>query len=94
MKLSEGTYLQRGKYRIEKVLGQGSFGITYLATVNLVGEFGSMPTNTKVAIKEFFMRDVNGKVEETVTCGSKEGIFSNYKRRFIKEDVSRFRREK
>ncbi|MDE6553030.1 MAG: serine/threonine protein kinase [Muribaculaceae bacterium] len=85
MKLSEGTYLQRGKYRIEKVLGQGSFGITYLATVNLVGEFGYMPTNTKVAIKEFFMRDVNGRVEGTVTCGSKEGIFSNYKRRFIKE---------
>ncbi len=85
MRLAVGTYLQRGKYRIEKVLGQGSFGITYLASVNLVGELGSLPTNTMVAIKEFFMRDINGRIDGTVTSGSKDGIFSNYKRRFIKE---------
>ncbi len=85
MKLSIGTYLQRGKYRIERVLGQGSFGITYLASVNLVGKLGTIRTDTKVAIKEFFMRDVNGRNEDTVTTGSKESIFYNYKRRFIKE---------
>lgn len=85
MKLNAGTYLNKGKYRIEKVLGQGSFGITYLATVNIVGTLGTIASSTKVAIKEFFMREVNGRNEETVTTGSKEGIFYNYKRRFIKE---------
>ena len=42
-------FLQDGKYRIEKSLGQGGFGITYLATqVNL---------NRQVAIKEFYPKD-------------------------------------
>lgn len=85
MRLSIGTYLNNGKYRIEKVLGQGSFGITYLAVVNIVGVLGSIPSSTKVAVKEFFMREVNGRNEDTVTTGSKDGIFYNYKRRFIKE---------
>ena len=85
MKLAIGTYLNKGKYRIERVLGQGSFGITYLAVVNIVGALGSIPSSTKVAVKEFFMREVNGRNEDTVTTGSKDGIFYNYKRRFIKE---------
>ena len=31
MNLPTGTLLQGGKYRIEGLLGQGGFGITYLA---------------------------------------------------------------
>lgn len=85
MRLTAGKYLNNGRYRIEKVLGQGSFGITYLAVVNIVGALGSIPSSTRVAIKEFFMRDINGRSEDTVTTGSKQGIFYNYKRRFIKE---------
>lgn len=80
-----GTYLQQGKYRVEKVLGQGSFGITYLASVNLTDEFGITPTGIKVAVKEFFMKDVNGRSGKNVTVSNKEGIFQHYKSRFIKE---------
>lgn len=47
--LRSGAVLQGGKYRIERVLGQGGFGITYLATQTMLG--------CKVAIKEFFFSD-------------------------------------
>lgn len=32
MQLQSQTFLQGEKYKIEKVLGQGGFGITYLCT--------------------------------------------------------------
>ena len=38
MELRKGTLLQGGKYKIEKSLGQGSFGITYLATAKFTTE--------------------------------------------------------
>jgi len=46
--LPAGATLQGGKYRIIKVLGQGGFGITYLAEQTGLG--------MKVAIKEFFLK--------------------------------------
>lgn len=47
--LQEGTLLKSGDYRIECVLGQGGFGITYLAT--------QVGLDRQVAIKEFFMKE-------------------------------------
>ena len=87
MQLREGTILQNGKYRIEKVLGQGSFGITYLATtkVKLGGNLGDMEAVVKVAVKEFFMRDLNGREGSTVTYSSRGELFDKYKKKFIKE---------
>ena len=87
--LKPGTLLQ-GKsctYTIQKVLGQGTFGITYLATtlVKVHGTLGELETTLQVAIKEFFMRDINGRKENTVTTGSQGGIYANYKKKFARE---------
>ena len=49
MHLKENTLLQGGKYRIIRKLGQGGFGITYLAEQSGLGR--------EVAIKEFFMSE-------------------------------------
>ena len=95
--LAAGTTLQGGayRYRIERVLGQGSFGITYLAAtrVKVSGALGELETDMRVAVKEFFMKDVNGREESTVTSGSKDGLFADYKRKFRREaeNLSRLR---
>lgn len=78
MHLQPGTLLQGGKYRIEKVLGQGSFGITYLASAVMNGSLGTI--SVKVAIKEFFSKDMNmrkadGSVSE-MSSGSLSGKYA------------------
>lgn len=47
--LAIGTLLRQGQFRIEKLLGQGGFGITYLAT--------DLTLHRTVAIKELFLSD-------------------------------------
>ena len=82
MYLQSGTLLQGGKYRIEEVLGQGGFGITYLAVqTNL--------KNRKVAVKEFFLkehceRDASTSYVSMGTSGSKDLVLK-FKNKFIKE---------
>lgn len=88
MYLRHGTLLQGGKYKIEKTLGQGSFGITYLATANFSTDsnLGKMNVVAKVAIKEFFMSDVNSRKNDGSTVdGSTGNVFTNYRRKFRKE---------
>ena len=86
--LPKGTIL-KGKscqYLIEKVLGQGSFGITYLASVKIVGTLGTIEANRNVAIKEFFMDEINQRAKEGKVEGMTEGSLSyKYKQRFRKE---------
>ena len=86
--LQPGNTLQGGKYRIEKVLGQGSFGITYLASyaTTIEGALGKMTVDIKVAIKEFFMSEVNQRNEQTHGVeGSSSTIFTNYRIKVRKE---------
>lgn len=88
MQLSTNTLLQGGKYRIERVLGQGGFGITYLATTKFTtqGELGTMEVEGHVAIKEFFMSEINSrKSDDSRVEGSSGNVFSNYRRKFKTE---------
>ena len=89
--LSEGTLLQGGKYKIEKVLGQGGFGITYLASqkISIEGPIGQIETEIKLAIKEFFMKDIcnrneNSTIVSVPSVGSKQ-LAERFKQKFIKE---------
>ena len=87
--LAPGTMLRGGActYRIERALGQGSFGITYLATTKgkVTGPLGEIETTTHVAVKEFFMKGVNGREGSTVTSGSRGGEYGKYREKFVRE---------
>ena len=79
--LRVNSTLQGGKYRIIKKLGQGGFGITYLAENTLL--LG------KVAIKEFFFKEYCDRDDSTSrvtipTSGNRE-IVERFKQKFIKE---------
>ena len=79
--LQPNTTLQGGKYRIERVLGQGGFGITY---VGYNTEF-----EETVAIKEFFMKGVTERDESTrsVRVSNAENVhqFEEQRGKFKKE---------
>lgn len=81
MNLKQGTLLQGGRYRIDKVLGQGGFGITYLAE--------QKAPCRKVAIKEFYMADFCERNDDTshVTLGtsSSREMVKRYLDKFLKE---------
>lgn len=79
--LTNGTLLQGGRYKIIKTLGQGGFGITYLAEHLLL--------QRKVAIKEFFMKEHCNRNEGTsvVSVGSVGSVdlVERFKQKFLKE---------
>lgn len=79
--LKPNTTLQGGRYRIERVLGQGGFGITYLAIQSGL--------DCRVAIKEFFMKELcerNG-VSDYVTLGTEgsRDTIIRFREKFLKE---------
>lgn len=78
--LQKGTRLQGGKYMIENVLGQGGFGITYLAEHSLFG---------KVALKELYLNH-NTQMYCTrqgvnVLPRFENGQFEQFKAKFLDE---------
>ena len=79
--LQPNTTLQGGKYRIERVLGQGGFGNTYVG-INTTFE-------DKVAIKEFFMQGINDRDEAT---GSITISIERNKQQF-QEQLEKFKKE-
>ena len=84
MHLKHGAALQGGKYRIVKVLGAGSFGVTYLAKTKVVGNFGAIETS--VAIKEFFASELNTRLADgSVREMSGNSLASKYMKKFAEE---------
>ncbi|MDE5882372.1 MAG: protein kinase [Muribaculaceae bacterium] len=86
MKLKINTELQSGKYRIICVLGQGGFGITYLAENTYFEK--------KVAIKEFFPKDFCGRDNTShLTLGTQNNAetVAKLKARFLKEAKNIFK---
>lgn len=87
--LRPGTILRDNTYRIEKVIGQGGFGITYLAT--------DLNLELKVAIKEFFPKDYCDREGATshVTLGTRstEEFVDRLKVKFLKEarNIAKFK---
>ena len=81
MNLKQGSELQNGKYRVESVLGQGGFGVTYRGV--------QVALDRPVAIKEFFMKEYCERDEATshVTLGSQGSreLVGRFREKFVKE---------
>lgn len=81
--LQSNTTLQGGKYRIDRVLGQGGFGITYLAI--------QVSLDRKIAIKELFIGGSGQAINDrkgnmvVVSNSANQAIFNQQKEKFKKE---------
>ena len=79
--LQPGTLLRGGSYRIIRALGQGGFGITYLAEQVSLGR--------EVALKEFFMKDCCEREGDTavmtVPTQSNRALVEKFKGKFARE---------
>ena len=79
--LKDDSFLQNGKYRIIRVLGQGGFGNTYMAT--------NMEFEETVAIKEFFMRGITQRDANNTTVSvsniENKSLFDEQLQKFKKE---------
>jgi serine/threonine protein kinase len=81
--LQPNTTLQGGKYRIERVLGQGGFGITYLAV--------QTANNRYIAIKELFIGGSGQAINDrrgnqvVVTNSANQASFNQQREKFKKE---------
>ena len=91
IQLNNNAALCNGKYRLEKILGQGGFGITYKAIMKetVSGSLGNLEVDVPVAIKEFFMKDTcereEGTGKITVPSQGSRVLVELYRKKFVKE---------
>ncbi|MCM1348487.1 MAG: serine/threonine protein kinase [Firmicutes bacterium] len=88
--LTQGTILHGSNfnYVTERVLGQGSFGITYLASVEIKGSLGTLPVKVPVAIKEFCMQEFATRSGSTIVYGTAAELTGKYMRKFHNESIN------
>ncbi len=81
MNLKSGTTLQGGRYQIIELLGQGGFGITYLASQVMAGR--------KVCIKEYFPKEYYKRDDASTTISllsqSQAEVMTRFRDKFVKE---------
>lgn len=81
MVLLQGVLLHNNTYRIEQVLGQGGFGITYLAI--------HIRLKKKVAIKEFFPKSLSNRDSDTnfvkTSTDANSQLVEKLRNKFLKE---------
>lgn len=79
--LPVGTWLQGGRYRIERYLSSGGFGNTYMAI--------NTTFNEPVAIKEFFLKGINGRsydsMKVSISLPTNKAMFDELSNKFKKE---------
>ena len=91
MNLPNGYLLQKGKYKLKQVIGQGGFGITYKGIwhTEVKCSLGAMRTEVPVCIKEYFFKDycVRDAYSFRVKVHSDTGklLFDKFKEKLIKE---------
>lgn len=88
--LQQNDTLQNGKYQIKAILGQGGFGITYLALHKVL--------QVEVAIKELYISAQNtyctrSETDKTVIPHFDEEKFADFRKKFLDEayTLARFR---
>lgn len=77
--LPQGTKLN-GRYIIERVIGQGGFGITYYARHEMLKHY--------YAIKEFYLSGFcnrNTRLHTVILQGMNDNVYDKYKKRFLEE---------
>ena len=87
--LPAGTILRGGtySYRIRSVLGQGSFGITYLASTSMRGPLGEVAV--PVAVKEFFASELDSRRPDgSVLSRTEGGVAHKYAKAFQRESLN------
>ncbi len=80
IEIPSGASLCGGKYVVEKTLGSGGFGITYLARHVTLGK--------KYAIKEFYLSGYcirSSSSYHIIPQGIEEDVFNKLKQRFVEE---------
>lgn len=84
--LPEGSFLKEGKYKVEKVIGAGGMGITYIGTKF---EDDAFAQNRKVVIKELFLAHNNNNYHSVRDTRSGKRV---YPTKNLENDYSEFRR--